>query len=296
MIESYGAELELADIDRNRKLPEGFGWDTKDFSMVNSNGIAVDPTGRLHDRGGEIQTKPTTTIREQVENFRELMYLFPEATVNYRSNLHIHARIPGLRDDLEKLKSLQTFIHTVFRNVVGFLEPIPRPLAEDYPTFDAMEGAIWRYNRRKKSHQTFLTPTRLAKQMSATSVKEFFELEVPTSSDGKVMWHAQPRCCVNLRQLLQTNTVEFRHFPGTTSAEQFRAALQWVFLFISAWEAGADQQELNAEAVRLKPSLPKFQPYKHELEEIYCLTTHDGTIPRAQLTENIRKFQANALL
>ena len=296
MIASYGAELELADIDRSRALPPGCGWDTKDFSMVNSDGIAVDPTGRVHDRGGEVQTMPTCTLSEQVQVFREVMWTFPEAKVNYRSNLHLHVRIPGLGDDLEALKSLQRFIHEKFRDVVAVLEPIPRPTREQYPSFEAMEGAVWRFNRRKKSHQTFLTPQRVAHQLNAKTVEEFFRLEVPTTAEGKPMWHAQPRCCVNLRQLMQTDTVEFRHFPGTCVAERFKAGLQWITYFIKAWQNNDSKQDLVDMALDIRDELPKFEPYNHELETRYRLTTHDGSIPRAKLIDNIRKFQIETLV
>lgn len=296
MIESYGAELELADLNRHAPLPQGCNWDTKDFSMVNSDGIAVDPTGKLHDRGGEVQTWPTCTIPEQVTVFREVMYAFPEATVNYRSNLHIHIRILGLKNDLKLLKSLQRFVHEVLQPALPTLEPIPKPTEKQYPDPAAFEGAMARFKRRKRSHQMFLSADRVKRQLEAKTVQEFFENEVPRDGEGKPMWHAQARCCVNLRQLLQTNTVEFRHFPGTTNPQEFRAALEWVQYFISAWNVDHSRDELAMRARQFAPKLPTFRPYDHHLEQRYALTTHDGSVPRAQLIENIRNLQMETML
>lgn len=296
MIESYGAELELADLNRKTPPPQGCNWDTKDFSMVNSDGIAVDPTGRLHDRGGEVQTWPTCTIAEQVGVFREVMFAYPDATVNYRSNLHVHIRILGLKGDLKLLKSLQRFVHEVLQPVLPLLEPIPKPTEQEYPDPAALEGAMARFKRRKRSHQMFLSADRLAKQYAAKTVEEFFENEVPRDGSGKPMWHAQARCCVNLRQLIQTNTIEFRHFPGTTSPTEFRAALAWVCEFISAWQDGFDVEALTQLARIHREGMPKFKPYRHDLEQRYLLTTHDGSVPRAQLIENIRNLQMETML
>ena len=63
---TYGCELEFADVDRFAKLPDGCTFDGKDHTIVNSNGIATDPKARTSTIGGEINTKATSTIDEQV--------------------------------------------------------------------------------------------------------------------------------------------------------------------------------------------------------------------------------------
>ena len=45
-------------------------WNDKDNTIVNSNGVANDPLGKLCKYGGEINTKPTSTVEEQVEIIR----------------------------------------------------------------------------------------------------------------------------------------------------------------------------------------------------------------------------------
>lgn len=283
---TYGAELELADIDSQRGLPPGFGWDRKDVSMVNSNGVAVDPTHRLYRYGGEINTPPTTTIEEQVKAFKLALNRFPGATVNYRSNLHVHIGINSLRHDLVTLKAAQTYIHKQMPQVLPLIEPIPKPSRTDY-TEEAFVGALWRYKRRYRSHQTLLSAKRLCAQSKTTTPEQFFRAEVPASKAGKPMWHAQRRCCVNLRHLRETDTVEFRHFPGTLNPIEFQSALIWCREFTNAM---LNTQEPALDLFnRLILKLPKFEPYIHDIEQGYLLTCHDGTVPCKLLPGNIQK-------
>lgn len=288
---TYGAELELADLDRNKE--SAWNWDVRDFSMVNSDGIAVDPKAKLHDRGGEINTWPTKTVAEQVAQFKEVLKYYPEAAINYRSNLHIHVRVPGLSNDLHALKRLQKLTHRYLPEVLKVLEPIPRPNMFAYPTEDTMAGAMKRFHRRRVSHQTFLTPQRLLQQQHTNTVQAFLEAEVPRSKTGVVMWHAQPRCCVNIRQLRETNTIEFRHFPGTLNAEEFESALIWCRDYLRGMLEKREfrPMKLFEHMKELEYVFPKFQPYDHRMEQRYLLTCHDGTVPRAQLIKNIERIK-----
>lgn len=290
---TYGAELELADLDRAKPLPLGCGWDVRDFSMVNSDGIAVDPKGKLHDRGGEINTAPNKTVAEQVAQFRMIMKWYPEAAVNYRSNLHIHVRVPGLSEDLHALKRLQKLTHRYLPEVLKVLEPIPRPNIFAYPTEALMAGALKRFHRRRVSHQTFLTPQRLMQQQHTNTVQAFLEAEVPRSKAGAVMWHAQPRCCVNIRQLRETDTIEFRHFPGTLSAQEFEAALVWCRDYLRGMLGKREYRPMAQyqRMIREGYKFPLFQPYDHRMEQRYLLTCHDGTVPRDQLVKNIERIK-----
>lgn len=288
---TYGAELELADIDINlsNELPEGCAWDRKDYTMVNSNGIAVDPKGVSWRRGGEINTAPTDTILEQVEQFGTIVELFPEIAVNYRSNLHIHIGVPGLRGDLKTLKNLQKYISVQLPQVLPLLEPIPKPTEEEYPDEEAFKGAKKRWRRRRRSHQTILSKKRVEAQLGAETLSEFFDLEPPQSKAGKPLWVMQPRAAVNVRQLLETKTIEFRHFPGTLDSEEFHSALYWCREFL--WAA------LNLKSIvpiwysiGKGMKIPKFEPYVHEMELRYLKTCHDGSNKRETIEKNIKKI------
>lgn len=285
---TFGAELEYGNLDRSKKLPDGCKWDVRDHTMINSNGVAVDPTGRLYPFGGEINTRPTATIEEQVKLFKQLMKLYPEAHCNYRSNLHIHVRVPGLAEDLAALYKLQAYVDTELRWYIDCLEPIPKPTREEYPHEECFEGAMKRFHRRQRSHHTFIPSMRVAQQKRAKTLEEFLEAEVPrTKEGGTPMWHAQPRACVNLRQLRETDTIEFRHFPGTLNPAEFEAALTWCKEFL--WAALVTEEKIFYLGQRLLPSLqlPKFQPYVHWMELRYLATLHDGTWDNKQIQEHI---------
>jgi hypothetical protein len=293
---TFGAEHELADWDITTPLPEGFKRDVRDITIVNSNGIANDPTGRSWKLGGEINTPPTATKSAQAGLLPELLDLLPAATVNYRSNLHVHVRVPGLKDNLWRLKQIQRYIHEHMRAVLAIIQPMgTRPTAEGLaavygrcPDHEEVKGAERRWRRMRMSHQTLLTSHRLVHQLEAETVEEFFEREVPRSSKGQVMWHAQPRLCVNLRQLRETDTVEFRHFAGTLDTLLLYTALDFAERFLVAAIEAAPIEPL-LEWCRQRP-WPTFAPYNHKLETRYRATVHDGTIPREQIERNIARI------
>jgi len=295
---TYGAEHEWADHNITTELPKGYARDTHDITMVNSNGIANDPSGKLWKMGGEINTPPTDSIQGQIDCLQQLKELLPTATVNYRSNLHLHIRVPGLKDDLVLLKRFQAHIHRWMPEVLPVIEPIPFPNEEnakrdgDPRIREEYVGARRRYRRRKVSHQTLLTPKRLGHQLEADTVEEFFAREVPWSGKlGKPQWQCQPRLCVNLRQMRETDTIEFRHFPGTMNADKLEAAFTWVHMYAHAALRNEPIDETFLKQLRgVIYWLPKFKPYVHWQEERYRMTCHDGSLTKKQIAINIAKI------
>lgn len=287
---TYGAELELSDWDRAKTLPPGYAIDTRDVTMVNSNGIAVDPKAKLYQYGGEINTPPTDTVGGQLDMLAQVKRLLPEATVNYRSNLHIHIRLPGLGTNLTMLKQVQTYIHANMPKALLQIEPLPRPQDDEYPDAEELDGARRRWRRRRVSHQTLLTYGRLTRQLEATSVEEFYELEVPASRAGTPQWHFQPRLCVNLRQHRETDTVEFRHFPGTLDLSEFHTCLRWCQRFLLAALADKPIEELLELDEFQTEHFPAFEPYCHWQEMLYRVTTHDHTVSKHDIRANISKI------
>lgn len=285
---TYGTELELSDLDQTRGLPKGFGWDRRDVTMVNSNGIAVDPKGISWTKGGEINTPPTKSIVSQVDAIETVLDFFGgEATVNYRSNLHMHIRVPGLIDDLEACKKIQRYIYPT-KGFLDVIEPIPVPVESDFKTHAEFVGAMRRYNRRRCSHHTVLTDKRFRLQQEATNMDEFFRAEVPLKKDGTPQWHLAPRCAINMRQLMETDTIEFRHFPGTLDPAEFKSCLTWCRDFLyAALTDGPDPITLFKEG---NYTFPTFGKYQHWQELCYRNTVHDGTLKRDVIESNIKKI------
>ncbi len=289
---TYGAEHEWADHPLDRDLPPGYGRDRRDVTIVNSNGIANDPKGISYRFGGEINTPPTITRTGQIDCLRELKSHLPEATINYRSNLHLHIHVPGLRENLKLLKRLQLHIHTNMRKVLSVIEPLERPTAPGLDLFlhdpyqlARYQGELRRWRRRRVSHQTLLTPKRLERQLQATTVDEFFRMEVPQSKTGVPQWHFQPRLCVNVRQLLETDTIEFRHFPGTMDPSILGNCLDWCYEYLC--HALEDRHIGQLLGVYKLFAFPPFPPYNHEMELRYRRTCHDHTMSRVEIERNI---------
>lgn len=286
---TYGAEHEWADWPLKTQLPKGYGRDLKDITIVNSNGIANDPKGKYYGFGGEINTPPTKSINNQVACLTKLKRLLPTATINYRSNLHLHIRIPGLIDDLQCLKQIQWYIHEHMPKCLKHIQPIPKPQRGVEEQVFEYEGRLRRWKRMRVSHQTLLTRSRLERQLSATNLQEFFNLEPPQSKSGKPLWHCQPRVCVNLRQLLETETIEFRHFAGTMDEKELKYCLNWCkdFLMAAIYNHPIELLLFKYE----KEKFPTFCPYDHRLEIGYRATVHDGTNSKEDIISNIKSIK-----
>lgn len=288
---TYGAEHELADWPWDRPLPPHWGQDKRDITIVNSDGSANDPVGIVNRIGGEFNSPPTDTIEGQCELLEQLTHYYPEATVNYRSNLHCHIRVPGLKDDLPALKRVQKHIHDWMPKALPLIQLRPKPTRTDYPKSAELEGALRRWRRRGVSHQSLLKPNRLQRQLDAPTLQEFFEAEVPRTVLGnRPMWHAQPRLCVSTRQLLQTDTIEFRHFAGTLDRVTLHTCLLWCREYLRRALEDAPIDDLLA-TFRTE-DFPVFPTYIHEMELRYRATIHDGTVPLPQIETNLARIRA----
>ena len=268
-------------------MPEGFGEDRRDVTVMNNNGIAADPKGRAYDWGGEINTPPSDTPCGQVDALRTILSMHPGATVNHRSNLHVHIRVPGLRDDLASLKQIARYNAANLKIALSLVEPIPAPTRFEYADFIQYTGAVRRYKRRLRSHHMTLSGSRTMRQLAAQSSFEFFSAEVPVSAGGKPQWHLGIRTAINLRQLQETDTIEFRHFPGTLNADELLTCVEWCRDYLdAALHTGERAQALFNRLYRTR-RFPKFPQYIHALEERYRATCHDGTLTAEQIAKNI---------
>lgn len=276
---TYGAEHELSDWDTQNPLPMKC-YRTPDYTIVNSNGIAAQPNPKVYRYGGEINTPPTGDISGQVGILEGILNEC-DVAINHRSNLHVHVRVPGLKENLKLLKQVQSYIHNNLPKLLPHIEPIPKgvTLAERK-----------REKRRKVSHHTFLTPQRLAKQLEAKTAQEFFEREVPLSKSGQVMWHAQPRCCINLRQLLQTDTIEFRHFPGTLDPDKLQTCLDFCKEFL--YYAINDFTGVGFVSKFPAKGFPTFPKFNLELEVGYQATASNNGIKQDEIKRNISLIES----
>lgn len=285
---TLGAEYEFGDIWRTM-LPEGLTWNSKDYSIVSSTGIANDPKGLVYGRGAEINSLPTNTIDQQLEFFEKLLQLHPESAINHRTNLHLHVSVPGLAEDLDALKRLLLYIDRNQFAIYEAIEPIPVPVRTDYTSDEAYKGAVKRYNRRKVSHQYKVAEARVEEALSATTPKEFFNAHSKLQANGKRAYGLTTRAGINLLQLQETNTVEFRHFTNTLSARELECCFQWVRSFIPAALDNAPVSQLLSGSSR---QFPKFQPYNHDMEIGYGYTNFQHN-SRKVVTERLQCLRQN---
>jgi hypothetical protein len=285
---SYGAELELADWPRGGKLLSGMAIDEAEWNNVNSNGVAVDGAGKLYNLGGEILTAPSTDPHAPADQLSWVKSQWPEARCNFRTGLNIHVRVPGLRDDLKRLKQLQAFIHESMPCLLLVIDPLSVPNKKAFPDQMAWKGARRDYLRCRKNHHTLLPPWRLALQMKARSPEEFFAAEAIHLPTGKVYWATVPRACVNLRQLLQTDTVEFRHFAGSSSPEEVLRATLWCKAFLEAgFEGGSARELLMNFGPRKGVAWPQAAPYIYWMDKGFFFTSRHFHPPET-VRANIR--------
>jgi hypothetical protein len=302
---TFGTERELSDWPANElnTLPR-FGRDKKDITIVNSTGIANDPSLKYYRIGGEINTPPTDNIDGQVECMQQILRCWPECTVNYRSNLHFHIGVPGLSGDLVHLKRFAQYNAYWLPKVLDWVEPIPNPF-DDFPSLSHSElnleqlGAIRRYKRRRRSHHTILPKSRLPLQLAARTPQEFFEAEVPRSRMGAPLWHFQPRAAVNLRQLREPfGTFEIRHFPETLDPDKLIQVGLWCRCYtlcaLGDWGSpgNIDPRAVFISAGGNAALIPQFEPYDHSLEIRYRATCHDGTLSKTLIVNNIESILA----
>ena len=262
---TYGAEFEFADIRRDKELPDGATWNTKDYSIVSSTGIANDPKGKLYKLGGEINTDPSDRIEEQVEILYRIADTRKDAKVNYRSNLHLHIGAPEFTENLDMMKQVLRFVDKWQEELYPLIEPIPKPDPKD-------KGAMKRYRRRKVSHQQKVPHDRVLRALDASTFDEFLAAHAPVSKEGKPLWALTTRAGINLLQLKETGTIEFRHFPGTLSGMELLDCFCWIHQFLYCALDDGDPIAL----FKSQPwSFPKFEPYDHNCEIGYQYTNFD---------------------
>lgn len=296
---SYGVELEYGNCERRLKnLPNNAQWNNMDKTCVSSTGIANDPKGELYNFGGEINVAPTNTVDEQcdfIENINKYLSDNGEKPiVNYRSNLHIHIRVPELETDLDALKQLLKYIHTYQQQFFDMAETIPVPnkqllSAEEY------KWAKRRYNRRLVSHQHKLSNERVDAMLNATTPLQFWYEHAHKDKKGNPAWFQCPRAGINLRQIFErTNTIEFRCFPGTLDRGEMRSAIRLCRDFLdmafnhnesSPYEllkrnSGSPEYRVN------RYNTPKFEPYEYETEQVYQYTNFEKN-NRKQVKEKL---------
>jgi len=278
---SFGAELEFADVWRFDKLPFGCEWNTKDFTIVNSNGIANDPRGVLWKFGGEINTRPTSTIKEQVELIGEIIStLNPKPNINYKANLHIHVSFGErfIHDEHFKLdvcKHILRYFLKSYHCITHIVDPLPSFRFEnldDQRLFD-----MW-LKRKQYSHH-YISKKIINRALKANNMYDFLH-SFPNGNIKRMM--------INVPQVIETNTIEFRHFFQSLDLYEIYSCFVWVY----EWCKNAlFHPECSPEEILKRFSLkfPRVHDFDVDLYRGFLLTNHSENTKQT-VFNNIRKM------
>ena len=276
---TYGAELEWSDCDARIKLPEDCGrWSPKEWTIVNSDGRANDPTLQRNFYGGEINTLPTDSIERQVEIASTLRDLLDPKAL-YRGSLQLHIGVPGLVDDVEALKSL--FDYTIKNQDFVFTDMLPRerPREGEYPNKQDYALAM-KFNRQKNLWtKQGVPPTRWQAILDATTPQEFYDGHFHFNERlGKRQYHiGVHRAGINVRSVFAHGTVEFRCFPNTTDPEQIRDCFEFARQFVEAGLYNPDRPAKRIYESR-EWNFPTWAPFDVELEKGFIATAQRPNI------------------
>jgi len=270
---TYGLELEWSDCDSRTVLPTDCGqWSKKEWTIVNSDGRANDPTHVRNHQGGEINTLPTDSIEGQLQIVGTLADLLQPRAL-YRGSLQVHIGVPNLVNDVEALKSL--FDYTIKNQEFVFQDMLPRtgPNENQYPDPEDYKIAK-RFNRQKNLWtKQGVPPSRWQGILDATTPKEFYDAHFHYSERlEKRLYHISVhRAGINVRAVFSHGTVEFRCFPNTTDPEQVRDCLEFARQFV---EAGLYNPDRTAKKIfeSREWNFPEWPAFDVELEKGFIAT------------------------
>lgn len=254
---TYGIEAEMIDFNNQNPIT-GKYYISSEVCSINSDGIAC---SWQHNFGGEVNTYPTDSIEEQEQIFKIFLKDNPSAKANYRTTLHTHVHIPGLTEDLEKLK-------TILQYSIQWTPWIMKRIyvLKNTPEFQEYDKrkVLWRF-----LHVGTVMPPewRINQIMKANTVEEFFNNHM-LSKAGKFTPLQAKRYAVNLLKLKQTGTIEFRHFHGPENEKHVRSALELSRSFLECALQGVPFDEVWYHKEK-EWELPPPQPLDVELEKRY---------------------------
>ena len=264
---TWGYEIEWGDIDRRIDIPKHLGsWEYAETDIVNIHPPfqykACDPLGTDPYMGGEVNTKPTKTWMQQVERILEIKALF-EANGNTPSascvnHGHLHVFVPGLKDDIESLKKLTSYIrenqNTVIKNCYNFYDTNDMKNYKNAKMYLKLDGG--------RTMPDYMSSNIIS---GAADFEHFIKLHA-AGKDGVSM--GRPfRYGINTYCMKHTGTIEFRCFRSTTKREEIESQFRFVEMFMeAALNDGPSANEI------LSDNSFKFPPF------IWDASEYDGWI------------------
>jgi len=116
---TYGYELEISNVRRDRVLPDWAGtWEYAETDILNTRGPyalrASDPLGLDPPVGGEVNIVPARSPEELTDRICDLIDWFraqgDDPDVSLVNHGHVHAHVPGLIQDVIALRRLAKYV------------------------------------------------------------------------------------------------------------------------------------------------------------------------------------------
>lgn len=234
MKRSFGLELELSDVDRRVDIPQHIGeWEGPkingyyhgaEIDIVNSNGIYSDPICETCKVGGEINMKPTLTIKEQMSNVKELFSLFNVLEVGCKSHFHIHVRDERF-DDFETLKNICLYTARFQEQVVELCY---------YPDLvdSNIDNNLYVYLIQDGGRLNSVSVEDIENCKDINELKSLYS-KTHFIMDNKICSSTSIRGAINISNLISGKTIEFRCFRATKDFTLIENSLKFVDRFIT---------------------------------------------------------------
>lgn len=263
MITTYGAELELPDVDTTKELPEEIAtWNMREDFVMNNIGVAADCKKKFITIGSEINMTPTKSIDQMMSNIGWIYDNF-ETKTNHFSALHIHVGLSEeVKNDISLLKKLVGYSFQCDEWLAHKLVNPPEPNSE------VMKS--WVKQLTKWRRKTYSMPYK-KRIMAATDVVSMGDAFQPIhGKTGQRLRHLVSRVGVNCRSIYDRGTIEFRLFSGTDDMDQYRAAFEWSEAFVLNALTNQKPIETLFEKEWNLPPIPEFN------EELQLAMDHTG--------------------
>lgn len=255
MVKTYGTELEFADwncVECTPKLEAiGAQRNLKELGIFNTSKVSVDYTLKTCIYGGEINSKPTDTIENQILHLQDIWKALDKLTTNHTTHLHLHIAIPGIKEDVKALQTLQKWCFKHQDYLVSLFEKDVINAGGKGKSLTREKGL----RIRKFSNEKY------QRGQNAKTPLEFYNSNFSLNKKGENINYTFARQFINIFQLWQTNTIEFRMFSQTDDLKLIKNA----FEFCDACIEYAFKDK-NPDFNDIK--FPVGTPFNQELEEV----------------------------
>ena len=302
---TYGTELEIPDwncLTETSKIEKlGAKRNVIEQDICNSSGVSNDPKLRTCIFGGEINTKPTDSIESQVQHIMDI-YKSISYNLNYSVGMHLHIRIPGLKDDLNQLKKWSKWLienQDDYRRRV--IEYIVESDSEGNYFFETPEDKKLfqkRFTYRKNNRYRKLRETTFEEQMRAETPREWYVSFFSKNSKGQPVWCGGYRPFINVTQLFNgdVDTLEFRGFNMTDNPDELLECFKICQSVVDCVYDNVPFEKIQFD----QNKLPKCMPFDPKLEKLYLYTNkcvaHSYTPTTSKYRKNERDLRLKELL